>query len=83
MHTIVLRLDAGFAHLADERAWSPDQSVEARADGSVEVRFRAVALWPVEAEVLRRGGNVHVVEPPELVEAVRAAARRILNGNAS
>jgi predicted DNA-binding transcriptional regulator YafY len=41
--------------------------------------MRLSSLLEVERWVLGWGGNAVVVEPPELAEAVRDAARRILS----
>jgi predicted DNA-binding transcriptional regulator YafY len=47
-------------------------------DGGVELRMKLSSLMEVERWVLNWGGNAVVVKPPELAEAVKAAAERIL-----
>jgi proteasome accessory factor C len=54
------------------------ERVDDRGDGRVEVTLPAKDLPGVAKLVLRLGGEARVLDPPELVELVRAAARNTL-----
>ena len=67
-----------------EREWSTGQSVEAAAEGCIELRFTARGVEEVARWVMSFGENVRVISPPELVDSVaarlRAAAARYETG---
>ena len=71
---VELRFAPEAAYLADERAWSPDQTLERHDDGSVTVRFASAALFEIERQVMRYGGRVEVRAPAVLRESVAVAA---------
>jgi predicted DNA-binding transcriptional regulator YafY len=48
------------------------------ADGGVEMKLRLGSLLEIERWILGWGGTATVLQPPELVEAVRASATAIL-----
>ncbi|MCC7014328.1 MAG: WYL domain-containing protein [Planctomycetes bacterium] len=74
---IVLRFAPEHAHIADERPWSPHQTLVRRRDGSVLLKFRSNALFEIERQVLRFGGAVQVERPAELRRSVREASERM------
>lgn len=76
--TVVLRFDAAVADYIREKRWHPSQALEERAGGGVEMRLHLGSLVEIERWVLGWGGYAQVVEPAELREAVRRAAKRIL-----
>jgi predicted DNA-binding transcriptional regulator YafY len=47
--------------------------------GAVELRMKLSSLAEVERWVLSWGGNATVLKPRELTDAVRLAAKKILN----
>ncbi len=75
---VVLHFASDAAHLAQERAWSPDQHVDVDHDGSARVRFHSSALFAIQRAVLQYGGEVTVEAPPALRDGVRSAAERII-----
>jgi len=73
--TVVLRFPPDHAHLADERPWAQAQKLHRHRDGSATVRFQTSALFEVRRAILRFGGVVEVVSPPELRREVAEAAK--------
>jgi predicted DNA-binding transcriptional regulator YafY len=69
---VVIDFGPAVAHLLRERRYHETQRVEGRADGGVRLRFEAAGLPEIAAWVAGFGGHAVVVDPPELVEAVRA-----------
>lgn len=67
-----VRFTPSVAHLAHERAWHITQELTELSDGSVELTFRCAGLPEVAAWLAGFGGKVVALEPPELVDAVRA-----------
>ena len=77
-HTVVLRFNAAAADYIREKKWHPSQSLKELGDGGVELRLKLSSLEEVARWVLSWAGNAVALQPRELVEKVRAAARRIL-----
>jgi predicted DNA-binding transcriptional regulator YafY len=75
---VILRFNSSVADYIREKRWHDSQRVRDLPDGGVELRMKLSSLMEVERWVLNWGGNAVVVKPPELAEAVKAAAERIL-----
>ena len=76
--TAVLRFTATRARwVADER-WHPRQIGQFRTDGSYELRIPYRDERELVMDILRHGGEVHVVEPAALREAVVGQLRAAL-----
>ena len=75
---VVLRFDESAADYIREKRWHPSQEMRELKPGGVELRLRLSSLGEIQRWVLGWGGGAVAVEPPELVESVRAAARKIL-----
>jgi proteasome accessory factor C len=71
----VLDLDAPARWIAEQHAI--DEAVE-QPDGALRITLRVADLGWLRRLVLRQGGSVRVVSPPELVAEVRQAARDAL-----
>lgn len=71
-HKIQLRFAAEIATFASEYIWSRSQTVTQNEDGTVEVVFETTQLPEVQRWVLGQGHTVQVLEPQELIDAVRA-----------
>lgn len=73
--------------LAPRSAWVaeqiPAEQVEPRDDGSVHMVLRVADPRWLHRLVLREGGGVRVVEPADVVTAVREGALAALSGNRS
>jgi predicted DNA-binding transcriptional regulator YafY len=69
-------------HAADyirEKKWHPSQSLREFKNGSVELKMSLSSLGEVQRWVLSWGGDAKVLQPQELADAVRQAAKAILN----
>ena len=69
-------------HVADyirEKKWHASQQLKELRDGGVELRLTLSSLVEVQRWVLGWAGYAVVLEPPELVDSIRQAARRILD----
>ncbi|NUO35231.1 MAG: WYL domain-containing protein [Terrabacter sp.] len=74
-HTVVLDASRWAAWIAD---YYPNEGVERRRDGSLRVTLKVADPALVRRLVLRLGGEVRVVEPRELADAVADEARSAL-----
>jgi proteasome accessory factor B len=75
---VVLRFNARAADYIREKKWHESQQLRERKDGGVDLRFKLSSLDEIKRWILSWGGDVIVVRPQELAEAVRQAARKIL-----
>ena len=75
---VELRFAREHAHIAEERAWAPKQTVTRLRTGAVTVRFPSNALFEVARQVLRFGGAVEVRKPAELRREVLEQAERMV-----
>jgi predicted DNA-binding transcriptional regulator YafY len=75
---VVLRFNNQVADYIREKRWHESQELKALKDGGVELRMKLSSLSEVERWVLSWGGNATVVQPRELVESVRAAAKKLI-----
>jgi len=77
-YTVIIRFDAVAADYIREKRWHPSQSLRELKEGGVELCLKLSSLGEVQRWVLGWGGSATVLQPPELVAAVREAAQRIL-----
>jgi predicted DNA-binding transcriptional regulator YafY len=77
---VVLRFEPEVADYIREKKWHASQVVRNLRSGGLELKMKLSSLGEVERWVLSWGGHARVLKPKPLVEAVRAAARRILSG---
>lgn len=77
-YQVALRFDRSVADFIREKKWHDSQQLVDRKDGGVELRLRLSSLGEVARWVLNWEGKAQVLRPPELVRAVREAAREIL-----
>ena len=77
-HEVILRFNERVADYIREKKWHDSQVLRELKDGGVELQMTLSSLLEVERWVLNWAGNAVVVQPAELAESVRAAARRIL-----
>jgi predicted DNA-binding transcriptional regulator YafY len=75
---VVLHFNARVADLIREKKWHESQRLNELKGGGVELRLKLSSLVEIERWVLSWGGDVVVLKPEELAEAVRRAARKIL-----
>lgn len=74
-----IRLRFPSVHLAEERPWAATQKIVRHRDGAATLTFRSTALFEIERQVLRYGGQVVVVGPQELRASIARTARRLLD----
>ncbi|MCX8089425.1 MAG: transcriptional regulator [Verrucomicrobiae bacterium] len=77
-YDVLIRFSPRAADYIREKKWHESQQLRELQDGGVELRLRLSSLVEVERWVLSWGGEAIVRRPRELADAVRAAARRIL-----
>ena len=80
---VVIRFNVRVADYIREKKWHDSQQLRELKDGGVELRMKLSSLAEVERWVLSWGGNARVSKPAELADAVRAAAKRILDAHLS
>jgi proteasome accessory factor B len=77
-YNILLRFSKSAADFIREKRWHPSQRLRELRDGRLEMRLRLSNLAEIQRWLLGWGGQVVVLAPPELVDAVRASAQAIL-----
>jgi len=68
---ITIRFAADQAPYVREREWHPTQVIRDRADGSIELSFRAGGMFEIVRWILGWGESAEVIHPPDLRERVR------------
>ena len=79
-YQVVLRFTPQVADFIREKRWHDSQQLRELKGGGVELRLKLSSLIEIERWVLSWGQNARVLQPPELVESVRKAARAMLRG---
>jgi len=74
-YPVRIRFDALAGQLVSERQWHGSQKIKPLPGGGVEMRMELGSLEEVERWILSWGQRAQVLEPPELVERIRAALR--------
>jgi len=77
-YQVVVHFEPVVADYIREKRWHPSQQLKEFGDGRVGLRLRLSSLGEVQRWILGWGGKAMVIEPPELVSAVRDAARSLL-----
>jgi proteasome accessory factor B len=76
---VAIRFAPRAADYIREKKWHESQSLREFKNGAVELRMKLSSLGEVQRWVLSWGGDAKVLQPPELVKAVRQAAAAILH----
>jgi len=76
---VVLRFTPRAADYIREKKWHPSQTLRELSDGGAELKMTLSSLAEVQRWVLSWAGEATVLQPPELAESVRAAAKKILS----
>jgi proteasome accessory factor B len=76
---VVLRFNPRAADYIREKKWHRSEQRRELPDGSLELKMRLSSLDEVERWVLSWGGNAQALAPAELVQRIRASARKLLN----
>lgn len=77
-YDVVIRFDSEVADYIREKRWHASQKLREVGKGGVELRLKLSSLKEIERWVLGWAGHAVVVQPPELIERVRAAAERMI-----
>jgi proteasome accessory factor B len=75
---VMIRFNEIAADYIREKRWHPSQEVRELPEGGLELRLKLSSLGEVERWVLSWGGNAVVLQPPELIAAVKRAAQAVL-----
>jgi len=74
---VKLRFSPKISPLIAEQEWYEAQEVYVNKDGSLNLRFPVSGFAEVMREILKYGGDVEVVEPVELRDAIKEEIRRM------
>jgi predicted DNA-binding transcriptional regulator YafY len=74
---VVIRFNELVADYIREKKWHESQELIELPDGGVELRLRLSSLAEIERWILGWAGNATVLQPPELAQGVKEAARKI------
>jgi len=74
---VVIRFNAAAADYVREKRWHPSQQLRELKNGGLELSLKLSSLAEIERWILSWGGNGTAVRPPELVAAVKAAAKKL------
>jgi predicted DNA-binding transcriptional regulator YafY len=77
-YDVTIQFSSQVADYIREKRWHDSQQLRELKDGGVELRLKLSSLVEIERWVLGWGGNARVMQPVELVESVRRAARAML-----
>ena len=80
---VTIRFTELVADYIREKRWHPSQQLHERPDGGVELRLRLSSLTEVQRWILNWGGQAVAIAPPELAQAVQAAAAATLAAQAA
>ncbi|MEY4386548.1 MAG: hypothetical protein RLY20_1831 [Verrucomicrobiota bacterium] len=75
---VVIRFAPEVADFIREKRWHDSQELRGLKGGAVELRLKLSSLAEIERWILSWGGNAQVIQPKELIESVRKAARSML-----
>ena len=77
-YDVIIRFTPRAADYIREKKWHPSQTLRDLKDGSAELKMKLSSLAEVQRWVLSWGGEAKVLQPKELAESVKRAAREIL-----
>lgn len=75
---VLLRFSPRVADYIREKKWHDSQKLRELKDGGVELKLKLSSLREVERWVLSWGGEAKALKPRQLVDSIRAAARKLL-----
>jgi len=77
-YEVVVRFTPKVADYIREKRWHDSQELRELKGGGVELRLKLSSLIEIERWVLSWGENVRVIQPAELSDSIRRAAKSIL-----
>jgi predicted DNA-binding transcriptional regulator YafY len=78
---VVLHFNTRAADYVREKKWHESQQLRELKNGGVELSLKLSSLMEIERWVLSWGGDAKVLKPRELADAVKSAAKKILQSN--
>ncbi len=78
---VVIRFTEKVADYIREKKWHDSQELRELKNGALELRLKLSSLAEIERWLMGWGGEAVPLEPPQLVQSVRAAAQKILDAN--
>ena len=75
---VVIRFEPRAADFIREKKWHPSQTLRDLKDGGAELTMKLSSLAEVQRWVLSWAGEAKVLQPRELAQSVREAARKLL-----
>jgi predicted DNA-binding transcriptional regulator YafY len=78
---VVIRFNARAADYIREKKWHSSQVLKELKNGGTELTLKLSSLAEVERWVLSWGGDAKVLRPPELAEAIKKSAKKILQAD--
>ena len=76
---VQVRVDRDYVPFLRERPWQDGQVLHLNTDGSADVVYSVCHTADLEQNVLRAGGQVEAIGPPEVRARIHAAALRLAN----
>ena len=80
---VVIQFNELVADYIREKNWHQTQTQREMVDGGVELTMRLNSLTEVQRWVMNWCGNAKVIKPPELIQSVREAAKKILENKSN
>jgi predicted DNA-binding transcriptional regulator YafY len=77
-YQVVLRFSPAVADYIREKRWHASQELRELKGGGLELRLRLSSLEEIKRWILSWGGHAVALQPAELAQSVRAAARALL-----
>jgi predicted DNA-binding transcriptional regulator YafY len=78
---VKIRFSREQAPYVQERTWHPSQTIEKRANGSVDLSIRVANLWEVKRWLIGWGADACVLQPEDLRKEIREECARMLRAN--
>jgi predicted DNA-binding transcriptional regulator YafY len=79
-YEVALRFNERVADYIREKKWHESQQLREVKNGGVELKLTLSSLAEIQRWVLSWGGDVTVLKPRELIDAVKSSATEILRG---
>jgi len=73
-YQVIIRFKDTVADYIREKNWHPSQQLRERPNGDLDLRLKLSSLVKIQRWILGWAGNARVLQPPELVAAVKKAA---------
>ena len=75
---VKIRFSREQAPYVQERTWHPSQTIEKRANGSIDLSIRVANLWEVKRWLIGWGADACVLQPEDLRKEIREECARML-----